>query len=242
MKIVLEIKPGASRLPDLYDLLSKVDIVSITDVGKMHDSFETASALRDYGETPIVNIAINDRSEDELRPYFEQARRESTDIVIVAGNRWNRTLKPTDMIKLASEYGLNVGAVINTNAGDPTQETELAVKKVISGAGFFLTQPVWGYVSADIFREGIYRALDEHIGRDLPIDIYWGIFPAKDLEGVARLSKSLDGVCVPQYILDMSRNGTNGVEISRGLFQEFRSNRESVYVTGMRYDTIRKIV
>lgn len=238
MTIVLEVDPRPDKLPAL-DLLARAGYVDITDVGDMEASIDAAGVLLSIGINPTVNIACNKRARAEIKNYIDELYRNGIlDILVLAGNEYvpGESVRPTDLIRFISDYNpnLNVGSVVNPNSRNVEREIEVAQRKVEYGARFFLTQPVWCYGDAQMF----YRALTQ--GDEFPAEIYWGIFPAKDYETVAKME--MPGVYVPEHIIAMSRNGTTGVEISGDLLQSFMAQEEHVYLMGRRYTTIEKIL
>lgn len=234
MTIAVEIKPELNRLHEWQSFLSRAGCADITDVGDMDASFEMAYALKDIGVKPIVNVACNKRSEAEIRSCLERAQKEGVqDVLILAGNEWNRTVRPTDVMKAASNCGLYVGAVLNTNMPDREAEIKLARRKVSYGANFFVTQPIWSYEDVQEF----YSALKMN---GIDVEIYWGLFAANDFGRVSEIS--MDGIHVPDYVVAKSMNSSSGTKISRTLLDDFRSCGENVYLMGRRYTTIERII
>lgn len=232
MTTVVEIKPELHRLQEWQSFLARAGCADITDVGDMYASFEMARALKDIGVRSVVNVACNKRSEREIRSYLERAQNEDVqNVLILAGNDWDRTVRPTDVIKAASDCGLYVGAVLNTNSSDRSAEIKLAGRKIFYGASFFLTQPVWSYENVQEFHSVL---------NGTNIEIYWGLFAAHDFRKVSKID--MDGIRVPDYVVAKSMNGSSGTKISRELLDDFRSRGENVYLVGRRYDTINRIL
>ncbi len=234
MAIAVEIDPDPHKLKEL-SFLSSTGCADITDTGDMDASIEIGAALQAGGIRPIVNVACGARKNEEIMEYIDRAYNVGImDVLVLAGNNWNRSARPTDIIKFTATHypRMNVGSVVNQYAPSFSKELETARRKADSGARFMFTQPFWHYGDAEMF----YQALGQ--GRGLPAEIYWGIFAAKDYGSIPRMA----GLYVPEHIVEQSRNGTTGVEISRQLLHDFTSHGEHVYLMGRRYKTIEKIL
>jgi 5,10-methylenetetrahydrofolate reductase len=223
--ITLEVISDARKLKEL-DILRKFDSVDITDSGNIEVSFETAEAARDMGIEPILNIACNARSEEEIKSYVDRAyRRDISSIMILAGNEWTGDVKPSEIIRYASRYRpMKIGSSFNNNSQYMEREMSVARRKVKNGAKFFLTQPIWDYRNVD--------GLGEKIGN---AEIYWGIFPIKDPANIPKM----DGLGMPEFT---KYDGESFMDITRRLYTELLNNGRSIYVMGRRYVTIEKVI
>jgi methionine synthase / methylenetetrahydrofolate reductase(NADPH) len=115
---------------------------------------------------------------------------------------------------------LVIGVGANPVATDPEREIDRFRQKVLAGAEFAITQPVFDAQSLLQFLEAT---------RECPIPIIAGIWPFTSFKNAEFMANEVPGVVVPPRLLDrMSRAKTKeqgralGVQIARELVEEIR--------------------
>jgi 5,10-methylenetetrahydrofolate reductase len=119
---------------------------------------------------------------------------------------------------LESSSDICIGAVLDLS-NNIAHEADLACRKVISGAEYFITQPIFDVRQAQIFCDA-YKAVS---GRDIHVPIFWGI-QIPILSGVSFTQ-------LPEEVTRALDSGETPIDIALRLYQDFRSvGLHNVYV------------
>jgi 5,10-methylenetetrahydrofolate reductase len=137
-------------------------------------------------------------------------------------------VKMVNKLNNGYEYGGNeregktdffIGIAVNPTAQDLTKEIKRFEEKVLAGANFIQTQPIY-----DIERLERFLKLTAHI--KIPKII--GIMPLKSYKMVEYLNNNLPGIFVPPGVKErmMGKDVEEGVKISRKLISEISKFKE----------------
>jgi len=136
------------------------------------------------------------------------------------------------------------GCALNLNPSNPEQEARNLHRKVIAGADFILTQPVFEPAKAVSFLK-----LYENEFEPLRVPVLLGILPLINLRHANFLHQEVPGVNIPQAILQkMESAGENGInigaEIASDLIMEMRPHIQGVYLMPAfnRFDIVAGII
>lgn len=136
------------------------------------------------------------------------------------------------------------GCALNLNPSNPEQEARNLHRKVIAGADFILTQPVFEPAKAVSFLK-LYKNEFE----PLRVPVLLGILPLNNLRHANFLHQEVPGVNIPQAILQkMESAGENGInigaEIASDLIMEMRPHIQGVYLMPAfnRFDIVAGII
>ncbi len=172
----------------------------------------------------------------------------------------NYDLAPTGLIKLVkqgfnagvdhsgSEIGqptsFHVGAALNLAPQDEGRETQLLKRKLVNGADFFLTQPVYEPKTARAFLENYIKG---NGGLDKPILV--GILPLFGARHANFLHNEVPGISIPDDIrARIERAGdkaaAEGIKIAVELIEEIRPWAHGIYLMPAfgRYDLAAEII
>jgi 5,10-methylenetetrahydrofolate reductase len=137
-----------------------------------------------------------------------------------------------------------VGAALNLTAADPEREIKNVHRKVLAGADFFITQPV--------FRaEDGPSLLERYAARFGPLQqpVLAGILPLVNARHARFLRHEVPGISIPEEMLKrMDEAGEEspvaGVEIAAALIEAVRPWARGVYVMPQfnRYDRVAEII
>ena len=120
--------------------------------------------------------------------------------------------------KLDSPTAFCIGATVDPGQ-DPGQQAALAYRKVIAGASFLITQPV--YEPGHALR--LMDAYKELSSGGCPVPVYWGL-QILDIDGVAFGS-------VPPHFRDALSGGRSGVDLALEVYSLFlESSMRNVYL------------
>jgi methionine synthase / methylenetetrahydrofolate reductase(NADPH) len=137
-----------------------------------------------------------------------------------------------------------VGAALNLNPADPEQEARNAHRKILAGADFFLTQPVYRSEDGPAF-------LEKYAAKYGPLNkpVLVGILPLVSARHAAFLHNEVPGVVIPDEIRkQMEAAGDSaartGVELAVNLIGRIKSWAQGVYVMPQfsRYDLAAEII
>jgi 5,10-methylenetetrahydrofolate reductase len=172
----------------------------------------------------------------------------------------NYDLAPTGLIKLVkqgfnagvdhsgSEIGqptsFHVGAALNLAPQDGVRETQLLKRKLVNGADFFLTQPVYEPKVAKAFLENYVSG---NGGLDKPILV--GILPLFGARHANFLHNEVPGISIPDDIRARieaagDKAAAEGVKIAVELIEEIRPWAQGIYLMPAfgRYDLAAEII
>ena len=185
-----------------------------------------------YGTEKIIfNLACKGRDEAYLKRYVEEVYKRGIRNALILQGDGRSSVKPTDLIKYASSY-LNVGAVANPNAEDMERELELTNRKIMAGAKYLLTQPVFDLEMSQEFS----MALPD-------VDIYYGllVLPSR-YEDAVLIPQRYPGIEVPDETLHRLRDGSTNLDIAREILDGFRRNGMNTYVSSPSYGAIASLL
>jgi len=172
----------------------------------------------------------------------------------------NYDLAPTGLIKLikqgfnagvdhsGSEIGqptsFHVGAALNLAAQDEPREIQLLRRKLVNGADFFLTQPVYEPQSAKTFLETYANG-----NGVLEKPILVGILPIFGARHANFLHNEVPGISIPEKIRSRIENAgetapQEGVRIAVELINQIRPWARGIYLMPAfnRYDLVAEII
>ncbi len=120
-----------------------------------------------------------------------------------------------------------IGCAVNPNADDLEAEISRLEQKVLAGAHFVQTQPVFSY-------EKFERWLDAIRGR-VSIPILYGVLPLKDYKFGLHLNKNVPGMEVPVHVLERMKAGGRGegVKIAAELVRKMAPDINGVHIFPM---------
>ena len=99
-----------------------------------------------------------------------------------------------------------VGAALNLNAPEPEQEVRNAHRKVLAGADFFLTQPIYRPEEGPVFLE---KYAEKYGPLMRPVMV--GILPLVSARHAGFLHNEVPGISIPEEIrAQMERAGEDG--------------------------------
>jgi methionine synthase / methylenetetrahydrofolate reductase(NADPH) len=137
-----------------------------------------------------------------------------------------------------------VGAALNLIPSDPDTEIKNLQRKVMAGADFFITQPI--YRTED--REKLLLKYEEKHG-PLNHPVLVGILPLVSLKHVNFLIHEVPGISIPDKIIQrMDRAGEQaaeeGVRIAVELIEQIKPWAQGIYIMPQfsRYDLIAEII
>ena len=139
--------------------------------------------------------------------------------------------------------GFYVGVALSFSAPDIDREVRLLHKKIVCGADFIVTQPVFDVEAARRFIAR-YRELFGAIS----IPIIAGVLPPAGLRNAEFLHNEVPGIHLPDWVLDRMRGASDGqregVRIAQEVLAQLRSLVQGVYVMPMlgHYDSAAEVV
>jgi methionine synthase I (cobalamin-dependent)/5,10-methylenetetrahydrofolate reductase len=146
--------------------------------------------------------------------------------------------------KLGQATSFHVGAALNLDPADPTREIKRLNDKLVAGADFLLTQPVFNVDRALAF---IQRCREEIEGFHIPL--LAGILPLANARHAAFLNNEVPGITIPEDVIrHMEKAGeggvAEGVRISVDFIRELRGQAAGVYLMPQfsRYDAVAEII
>ena len=137
-----------------------------------------------------------------------------------------------------------VGAALNLNAAEPEQEARNVRRKVLAGADFFLTQPIYRAEQGPAF-------LEQYAAKYGPLDrpVLVGILPLVSARHASFLHNEVPGISIPEETRrQMEAAGEDsakvGVELAVELIQAVKSWAQGVYLMPQfsRYDLVAEII
>ena len=146
--------------------------------------------------------------------------------------------------KIGQPTSFFVGAALNLCPSNPEREKKVLLKKIRSGADFFLTQPVF---DADKARAFIQSVEAEHGPLEIPILV--GILPLVTDRHARFLHNEVPGITIPDAIQARMSTAGEGAEdegaaIAGELIEDLRSDFQGVYFMPPfnRFDLVAEII
>jgi 5,10-methylenetetrahydrofolate reductase len=137
-----------------------------------------------------------------------------------------------------------VGAALNLNASEPNQEIHNAHRKVLAGADFFLTQPIYRPEEGPAFLEK-YTAKFGRLNRPVLV----GILPLVSARHASFLHNEVPGISIPEEtrkkMEEAGEDGAKvGVEQAVALIEAIKPWAQGVYLMPQfsRYDLVAEII
>jgi methionine synthase I (cobalamin-dependent)/5,10-methylenetetrahydrofolate reductase len=137
-----------------------------------------------------------------------------------------------------------VGAALNLKPAEPSREVRNAHRKVLAGADFFLTQPIYDPVAAQAF---VKRYESEYGKLQQPVLV--GILPLFNARHAHFLHHEVPGISIPETMRErMEKAGEDGIKegirITVELAEQIKSWGQGIYLMPQfnRYDVVAEIV
>ncbi|MGF1504042.1 MAG: bifunctional homocysteine S-methyltransferase/methylenetetrahydrofolate reductase [Anaerolineae bacterium] len=158
----------------------------------------------------------------------------------------NYDIVPSSLIKLVKE-NLNAGidqagnsigqptnflvsGALSPNAPDPDREVRVLRKKVVNGADYFLTQPIY---DVNAYKRFMERYAEQHGPLDRPVLV--GLLPLYSLRNALFLHNEVPGILIPESILDRMKHADDprreGVRIAQELAVQFAEVAAGLYLS-----------
>ena len=146
--------------------------------------------------------------------------------------------------KIGQPTSFFVGAALNLKPAEPDREVRTAHRKVLAGADFFLTQPIYDPVAAQAF---LKRYESEYGKLQQPVLV--GILPLFNARHAHFLHHEVPGISIPETMHQrMEKAGEDGVKegirITVELAEQIKSWGQGIYLMPQfnRYDVVAEIV
>jgi 5,10-methylenetetrahydrofolate reductase len=146
--------------------------------------------------------------------------------------------------EIGQPTSFHVGAALNLAPQDAVRETQLLKRKLVNGADFFLTQPVYEPKVAKAFLENYVNG---NGGLDKPILV--GILPLFGARHANFLHNEVPGISIPDEIRSRIESAGDkaageGVKIAVELIEEIRPWAQGIYLMPAfgRYDLAAEII
>jgi methionine synthase / methylenetetrahydrofolate reductase(NADPH) len=137
-----------------------------------------------------------------------------------------------------------VGAALNLNPAEPDQEVRNARRKVLAGADFFLTQPIYRPEDGPAFLEK-YAAKYGPLGRPMLV----GILPLVSARHADFLHHEVPGIVIPEEARQRIESAGDdsarvGVELAVNLIRKIKPWAQGVYIMPQfgKYDLVAEII
>ncbi len=146
-------------------------------------------------------------------------------------------------ISIGAGTSFHVGVAVNFYPQDLEREIRTFHKKIVSGADFAVSQPIFDVAPVRAFLQH-YR---DQFG-EVPIPIMGGVLPPASLRNAEFLHNELPSIILPDWTLDRMRKARDGrqegVKIAREALLELRECLQGVYVMPMfgRYDSAAEVI
>ena len=146
-------------------------------------------------------------------------------------------------ISIGAGTSFHVGVAVNFYPQDLEREIRTFRKKIVAGADFAVSQPVFDVAPVRAFLQR-YR---DQFG-EVPIPIMGGVLPPASLRNAEFLHNELPSIILPDWALDRMRKAADGrkegVQIARQALLELREVLQGVYVMPMfgRYDSAAEVI
>src|SRR5512139_1106539 len=146
-------------------------------------------------------------------------------------------------ISIGAGTSFHVGVAVNFYPQDLERELKTFHKKIVSGADFAVSQPIFDVAPVRAFLQR-YR---DQFG-EVPIPVMGGVLPPASLRNAEFLHNELPSIILPEWALDRMRTAADGrkegVRIAREALLELRECLQGVYVMPMfgRYDSAAEVI
>ncbi len=146
-------------------------------------------------------------------------------------------------ISIGAGTSFHVGVAVNFYPPDWEHEIKTLHKKIMAGADFAVSQPIFDAEPVRIFLQR-YR---DQFGA-IPIPIMGGVLPPASLRNAEFLHNELPGIRLPDWALDRMRQArdgrTEGIKIAQEALAQLRELLQGVYVMPMfgRYDSAAEVI
>ncbi len=146
-------------------------------------------------------------------------------------------------ISIGAGTSFHVGVAVNFYPHDLEREIKTFRKKIVAGADFAVSQPIFDVAPVRAFLQ-CYR---DQFG-ELPIPIMGGVLPPASLRNAEFLHNELPSIILPDWALERMRRASDGrregVKIAREALIELREVLQGVYVMPMfgRYDSAAEVI
>ena len=146
-------------------------------------------------------------------------------------------------ISIGAGTSFHVGVAVNFCPQDWEREIKTLHKKIMAGADFAVSQPIFDAEPVRIFLQH-YR---DQFGA-IPIPIMGGVLPPASLRNAEFLHNELPGIRLPDWALDRMRQARDGrkegIKIAQEALAQLRELLQGVYVMPMfgRYDSAAEVI
>ncbi len=146
-------------------------------------------------------------------------------------------------LSIGAGTSFHVGVAVNFYPQDLEREIKTFRKKVVAGADFAVSQPIFDVRPVRAFLQ-CYR--DQY--GEIPIPIMGGVLPPASLRNAEFLHNELPSIILPDWTLDRMRKASDGrqegVKIAREALLELRECLQGVYVMPMfgRFDSAAEVI
>ncbi|MBP7687175.1 MAG: bifunctional homocysteine S-methyltransferase/methylenetetrahydrofolate reductase [Thermoflexales bacterium] len=146
-------------------------------------------------------------------------------------------------ISIGTATTFHVGVAVNFYPPDLEREIKTFRKKILAGADFAVSQPIFDVTPVRSFLQR-YR---DQFG-EVPIPIMGGVLPPASLRNAEFLHNELPSIILPEWTLERMRQASDGrkegIKIAREALEELRELVQGVYVMPMfgRYDSAAEVI
>ena len=153
------------------------------------------------------------------------------------------TGKDSAGISIGTATTFHVGVAVNFYPPDLEREIKTFRKKIMAGADFAVSQPIFDVTPVRAFLQR-YR---DQFG-EVPIPIMGGVLPPASLRNAEFLHNELPSIILPEWTLERMRQSSDGrkegIKIAREALEQLRELVQGVYVMPMfgRYDSAAEVI
>ncbi len=153
------------------------------------------------------------------------------------------TGKDSAGISIGSATTFHVGVAVNFYPPDLDRELKTFRKKILAGADFAVTQPIFDVTPVRSFLQRYHDQFGE-----VPIPIMGGVLPPASLRNAEFLHNELPSIILPDWALDRMRKASDGrkegIKIAREALEQLRELVQGVYVMPMfgRYGSAAEVI
>ncbi len=153
------------------------------------------------------------------------------------------TGKDSAGISIGTATTFHVGVAVNFYPPDLEREIKTFRKKIMAGADFAVSQPIFDVAPVRAFLQR-YR---DQFG-EVPIPIMGGVLPPASLRNAEFLHNELPSIILPEWTLERMRQSSDGrkegIKIAREALEQLRELVQGVYVMPMfgRYDSAAEVM
>ncbi len=146
-------------------------------------------------------------------------------------------------ISIGTATTFHVGVAVNFYPPDLEREIKTFRKKILAGADFAVSQPIFDVTPVRSFLQR-YR---DQFG-EVPIPIMGGVLPPASLRNAEFLHNELPSIILPEWTLERMRQASDGrkegIKIAREALEQLRELVQGVYVMPMfgRYDSAAEVI